>query len=91
MGVWELFKTPGREQAETAAVWTLTAQKGVDFTLTAVSTKTASPEHVSLVFRWADAEGRRRAPTEQHARRLMRLLGCHCAASDQGTQRGYSH
>ena len=57
MGVWELFKTPGRDQAESAAAWTLTAQKGVDFSLTAISTKAASPEHVALVFRWADAEG----------------------------------
>lgn len=56
MGVWELFQTPGREQAESAAAWTLTAQKGVDFSLTAVSTKAASPEQVALVFRPATSD-----------------------------------
>ena len=85
MGVWELFNTPGRDQAESAAAWTLTAQKGVDFSLTAVSTKATSPEHVALVFRWAHAEGRQRASKQQHARQLVRLLGCFCAASRQGS------
>ncbi len=73
MGVWELFQTPGREQAESAAAWTLTAQKGVDFSLTAVSTKAASPEQVALVFRWAAAEGRQHASNQQHARQLVAL------------------
>ena len=75
MGVWDLFNTPGRDQAESAAAWTLTAQKGVDFSITAVSTKAASPEHVALVFRWADVGLRQRASSQQHAGQLVRLLG----------------
>ena len=72
MGVWELFNTPGRDQSESMAAWTLTAQRGVDFSLTAVSTKAASPEHLALIFRWADAEGRQRV-SNQHASQLVAL------------------
>ena len=87
MGVWELFKTPGRDQAESAAAWTLTAQKGVDFTLTAVSTKAASPEHVALVFRWADAGvGGSMRPTSS-----MQDTWCTCSdVTVPGKQKGHT-